>query len=269
LQGLRIFPWCVAVAIGLAGCDDPSADLQMRLTYAQKELDAANAEIQRLGEPDKSNVQPAAVAAPPEAPPPVSDESFREEARNFSKQLEAEMKGATVSDPSWSDVKKVATYTFWLTTAEGNRNQQNVVATATPEGGWVFPTPGEFVRGLTAAPSPEPVKPAPRVQPVVEQAPPPQPQPPQPQIRPPTIDPLGPASETKNVDFGNKGVGPGQRPSSPDGRVPDPIAVKRVSGAPAQPPPQPPQPAQPQPRPPSPNLPRANEEKAVSFERKK
>ena len=65
-------PLCVAVAIGLTGCDDPSADLQTRLTYSQKELESANAEIQKLradvGKPPEQSAEASRRVASEELP---------------------------------------------------------------------------------------------------------------------------------------------------------------------------------------------------------
>ena len=222
-----------------AGCDDPSTDLQTRLTYAQKELDVANAEVQKLrAELDKPKEQGGEVARPA-----VSEEGFREAAKNFAGQLEAELKGATVGDFTYSDVKPLATFHFMLTMADGTRTGREVLAAATPDGRWVFPAAGEFARGLVAVANREMpnVSPATRVAeaPVQEQA------------RPQAGNPGGPAAETKDVNWGDK-------PRQPAG-LRNPIVPV---------PQQPPVPRLAQPPPPNPRLPPAHEEKSVSFEKK-
>lgn len=233
LPALALGPLCAAVAIGLAGCEDPSADLQTRLTYSQKELESAKAEIQKLRE-----------AA---GRPAVSEESFQEEAKNFSRQLETELKGATVTPRPNSEVNTNATYRaiyrFALTMADGNTSFREVVATATSDGRWNFPTAGEFARTLAAVASRESVIPIPTPPPVPTPTPTPR----------PTIDPME-AKEKVNVEWRNK-VG---QPGAPQNQ-----------GVPAQqqsakqtPPPVPP-------RAPSVNPMKADEEKNVSFDRKK
>lgn len=242
LQARVTHPLCVVVAMGLTGCDDPSADLQTRLTYAQKELDVANAEAQKLrAGTDKPTEQPAATRAV------VSEESFREAAKNFAGQLEAELQNAAVSAPSYSDVNTVATFHFTLTMADGSKSGREVVGSALPDGRWIFPGAGEFVRGLAAPATRGPSNPVQSVQPAQAVAVQPQ----EPMVQPQTANPGGPAAKTENVTWGDK-------PRQP--------AVQRNPVVPMQPPPA----ARPaQTRAPNPNLPRADEEKAVSFERKK
>ena len=261
-----IFPTCVAVAIGLAGCKDPSVDLQVRLTHAQTELDAANTEIQKLRvEVDKPREQPA--QPPPQQttqPVPVaSEESFREAAKGFAAQLAGELKGATISAPAYSEVKTVASFHFMLTMPDGSVSGQDVVASPTADGRWVFPATGEFVRGLAAATSRQQANatPAPQTAPVAPQ-PTPQPQPPVNPVA--TGGPGLPSNETKNIDFGDRPRQPGVRPGLPT----------TVRTQPPQPPqPQPPTtlpPTKPvQPRTANPALPRADEEVPVSFDKKK
>ena len=253
-------PVCVAAALCLAGCEDPSADLQLQVTHAQTELDAAKAEIQevraeasRPKEQPAQPVQPAVAAAPPAA----SEESFREAAKNFSGQLEAELKGATVGAPAYSEVKTVATFHFMLRMPDGSVSGQDVVATAAPDGRWVFPSAGDAVRGMLAAASPvaaNPVQPKQPTQPV-QNVQPAQPQPQPQQARQPEVNPM-PANDTKNVTWGDKPRQPGT------------VRNPAVAPAPAIPPK--PSPGSPvPPRSPGPSLPRADEEKTVSFDKKK
>lgn len=254
-----IIPTCVAAAIALAGCEDPSVDLQVRLTHAQTELDAANAEIQKLrAEVDKPREQPAQPTQqqPTPTPTPVaSEESFREAAKNFAAQLQGELKGGTISAPAYSEVKTVATFHFLLTMPDGSVSGQDVVASPTQDGRWVFPAAGEYVRGLAAASRQQasaaqavPAAPAAPVAP-----------PPQPAVNPVAAGGPGiPANETKNIDFGD-------RPRPAGGR-PGPAATGRTQAT--QPPTLPPTKLAP-PRTANPAPMRADEEVPVSFDKKK
>ena len=252
-----IVPTCVAAAIGLAGCEDPSVDLQVRLTHAQTELDAANAEIQKLrAEVDKPREQPAQPAqqqpTPAPTPTPVASvESFREAAKSFAAQLAGEMKGATISAPAYSEVRTVATFHFMLTMPDGNVSGQDVVASPTADGRWVFPAAGEYARGLAAAANRQQANAA-QATPAAPAAQPPQQQP----VNPVAAGGPGiPANETKNIDFGDRPRPAGARPGPPaTGRTQQqPLPTTK---------PVPPRTA-------NPALPRADEEVPVSFDKKK
>ena len=249
-------PVCLAAILSLAGCEDPSADLQLQVTHARTELEAAKAEIQDLrAEGSRTKEQPAEAARPA-----ASDEGFREAAKNFAGQLEAELKGANVNSPSYSEVRTGATFHFMLRMQDGSSSGQKIEATAGPDGRWIFPSASDAVRRILAEATTVPANVA-QQQP---QAPPAQPsvQPVQPsQVRQPAANPGGPGlpvDETKTVNWGDKA----RQPATARNPAPQP--------APAPAPPPPPALAKPtQPRTQSPSLPRADEERSVSFDRKK
>lgn len=249
---------CLAAILSLAGCEDPSADLQLQVTHARTELEAAKAEIQDLrAEGSRTKEQPAEAARPA-----ASEEGFREAAKNFAGQLEAELKGANVNSPSYSEVRTGATFHFMLRMSDGSSSGQKIEATAAPDGRWIFPSPSAAASRIVAEASTVPAnvaqQQAPPAQPPVQPVQPVQPS----QVRQPPANPGGPglpADETKTVNWGDKT----RQPATARNPAPQPAP------APTSAPP-PPSLAKPtQPRPQSPSLPRADEERSVSFDRKK